>query len=331
MLWLVPHLFASPRLLEAALPGVRLPGLSTLLARGRPTRESPPGTEAALARACGVRRQTDWPLAPITLLADGGAADGVYWLRADPAHFAVMRDRVVYSTATFDDLTHDEARQLTVTLAEHFGPDFAPQALHPRRWYLRLDTPPRLLTTPPSLARGQALDRILPGGGDATVWRARLNEAQMLLHSHPVNAAREARGQWPVNGLWLWGGGVHAAPPPAPVEIHAGPAGIDLARICGATPRPRPARFEPGQFRPPGIVLLDALEVPALHNDALGWRNAVGELEAGWFGPLARALRQLGPGGIRIADPVSGRGIVLRRGDAWMFWRRPSALASALA
>ena len=331
MLWLVPHLFAAPRLLEAALPGLRLPGLSTLLARGRPTRESPLGTEAALARACGVRQQADWPLAPISLISDGGTADSAYWLRADPAHFSVMRDRVVYSTANFDDLTHDEARQLADALADHFGPDFAPQALHPRRWYLRFDTPPRLLTAPPSLARGHALDRILPGGDEAAAWRARLNEAQMLLHAHPVNAAREARGQWPVNGLWLWGGGVHAGQPSAPLDMFARPASIDFARSCGGQPRALPASFTPSPLQTPGIALLDTLEIAALHNDALGWRIGLHELEAGWFGPLAAALRQLGPAGLHIADPVSGRGIELQRGDAWKFWRRPAGLASALA
>ena len=29
----------------------------------------------------------------------------------------------------------------------------------------------------------------------------------MLLHDHPVNIAREARGCLPVTGVWFWGGG----------------------------------------------------------------------------------------------------------------------------
>jgi hypothetical protein len=32
-------------------------------------------------------------------------------------------------------------------------------------------------------------------------------EIEMWLHDHPVNAARSRRGEWPVTGLWLWGGG----------------------------------------------------------------------------------------------------------------------------
>ncbi|TSE28081.1 hypothetical protein Tther_02368 [Tepidimonas thermarum] len=34
-----------------------------------------------------------------------------------------------------------------------------------------------------------------------------LNEAQMLFHDHPVNAERAARGQLPINGLWISGAG----------------------------------------------------------------------------------------------------------------------------
>jgi hypothetical protein len=38
-------------------------------------------------------------------------------------------------------------------------------------------------------------------------WRHAINEAQMVLHAHPVNQARQAAGQPVVNSLWPWGGG----------------------------------------------------------------------------------------------------------------------------
>jgi len=34
-----------------------------------------------------------------------------------------------------------------------------------------------------------------------------ITEAQMLLHEHPVNAAREAQGKVLANAIWPWGGG----------------------------------------------------------------------------------------------------------------------------
>ncbi|MBB5204281.1 hypothetical protein HNQ51_001595 [Inhella inkyongensis] len=59
-------------------------------------------------------------------------------------------------------------------------------------------------------------------------WLRRLqNEAQMLLHDHPVNQAREAQGRLRVNSVWLWGSGsaLSRSPgsAPAPADLHLWP------------------------------------------------------------------------------------------------------------
>ena len=46
-------------------------------------------------------------------------------------------------------------------------------------------------------------------------WHSILNEIQMVLHEHPVNEAREGRGEPPVNSVWLWGAG------PMPGDVDA--------------------------------------------------------------------------------------------------------------
>ena len=74
MLFVIPHLFPSARLLEAAAQDLRLPALQTLLARGRRQSSPAEGVEAALCEALGIARQQDWPVAPISLEADGGVA-----------------------------------------------------------------------------------------------------------------------------------------------------------------------------------------------------------------------------------------------------------------
>jgi len=43
-----------------------------------------------------------------------------------------------------------------------------------------------------------------PKGVEALHWHQLFNEIQMLLFSHPVNEAREVRGELPVNSVWLW-------------------------------------------------------------------------------------------------------------------------------
>src|SRR2546427_13025592 len=79
--------------------------------------------------------------------------------------------------------------------------------LRPARWYVRIEKAPDMQTTPAAAARGAAIDDKLPSGPDAMRFHALMNEAQMLLHEHPVNAEREARGEPALNSIWVWGGG----------------------------------------------------------------------------------------------------------------------------
>lgn len=331
MLLLVPHLFPNARLLEAAAQDLHLPALQTLLARG--SRQSCPaaGVEAAVCEALGIARQQDWPVAPITLVADGGVAGDTYWLRADPVHLRVMRDRIVLADSSALDLTRDEADALARTIGDHFGAALNPQALHPHRWYLRYAEAPQLTTTPLSLAVGCDIDPLLPQGPDAMRFRAELNELQMLLHEHPVNLAREARGALPVNSLWLWGGGRLPVACATPVSLHADNAEARaLGDFCNARVHALPAHPDTQAFAADGIMLLDALTRAGQVGDAYGWREALRELEQVWFVPLQGALRRLGPSGLRLLDPISGHALQLHAHDVWKFWRRPRSLISQL-
>jgi len=68
----------------------------------------------------------------------------------------------------------------------------------------------------PARAMGNSIANAL-GSGDPALRRLGA-EIEMWLHEHPVNAARTRRGEAPVTGLWLWGGG----PSPLPRERVAG-------------------------------------------------------------------------------------------------------------
>ena len=332
MLVLIPHLFPSARLLEAAAQDLHLPSLQTLLARG--TRQPCPaeGVEAALCEAFGIARQQDWPLAPITLEADGGAAGSAYWLRADPVHLQVMRDRIVLAGSDVLSLSCEEANALADAISQHFGGELNPQPLHPQRWYLQFQEAPQLTTTPLSVAVGRDIDPLLPQGGDALRFRTRLNELQMLLHGHPVNLAREARGELPVNSLWLWGGGHRPATRGIPAPLLARDAEARaLGAFCGAHVHALPAHPDAALLAADGIVLLDALTCAGQVGDAYGWREALRELEQDWFVPLRGALRRIGPRGLRLADPVNGKALHLRAHDAWRVWRRPRNLITMLS
>jgi hypothetical protein len=332
MLILIPHLFPPRRLLEAAVQGLRLPALETLVARGTLQLCPADGIEAALCEALGIPRQLDWPLAPITLEADGGTAEDAYWLRADPVHLQLMRDRIVLTDNSTLDLSRQEAETLAASIGQHFGESLRPVPLHPKRWYVHYPSSPRLVTTPVSVATGRAIDPLLPQGVDAPRYRAQLNELQMLLHEHPVNQARVSRGELPVNSLWLWGGGCKPGKPLTPLPVYArDDEARALGEFCDAQVHSLPPLLEKSLLAMEGLILLDELTAAGQDGDAYGWREAVRVLEANWFEPLLRQLRKVGPHGLQLLDPINGKALKLQRTDAWKIWRPSHSFASTLA
>ena len=317
---IVPYLFPPARLLEAAMQDLRLPAFETLLARGRFAACAAEDVEAQVCTELGIPRQQDFPIAPITLQYDSGEAGMHYWLRADPVHLRVMRDRIVLADSGVLGLSRPEADALAFSISAHFGAAFSPQPLHPTRWYLRFEQTPRLRTTPISIAVGCDIDPLLPQGEDAMLFRTQLNELQMLLFEHPVNQAREARGELPVNSLWLWGGGcLPAVPKPAisktAVTLYSNDADVGaLGCFCGVEPAAMPDLFSAGLFEENKLIVLDQLKEAGQYGDAFGWREAISALERDWFTPLLQHLRWH-PSAVRLLDPVNGKSLFLNRLD----------------
>jgi len=296
------------------------PALRRLISRARSARLAQGGLHAQLLQAFHVARQRDWAVAAYSWLGDGGAPDAVYRLRADPVHLRADRDALVLTQLNDVALTAEEARQLIEALNGHFEADglrFA--APVPCRWYVSAARAPELETRPLESACGRNIDRLLPSGPDALVWHRYFNETQMLLHTHPVNAAREAAGQLPVNSVWFWGGGVLPAPPRADLAAvwADDPVARGLACAAGAQLHPQPrtcsewlAHAGAGRH----LVLIDA---------------GLEALERDWFVPLLEALRQHV---LRLVCLLVGSDAEMLRyeltaADLWKFWRRAPALA----
>jgi hypothetical protein len=154
----------------------------------------------------------------------------------------------------------------------------------------------------------------------------------MLLHEHPVNQQREARGAPVVNALWLWGGGTLPAAPASRRMLYAHNAdACALGAFSGAPVQPLPACLDERLLAPASLILLDALTPAGQSGDAYGWREALRALESAWFAPLRQALRRLPRAGVRLVDPVHGQMLTLRRTDAWKIWRRPRGLCAQLS
>jgi hypothetical protein len=324
---LVPALPASADFQRA------LPALHRWLSRARVARSPCDSVEQALCERFGVARQRDWPVAPLTLAADGGEPGEAYWLRADPAHLQAGRTDLVLARTRALALSAAEAQALTASLNHHFGAEglrfVAPVA---QRWYLRMDAPPALATTPAHAAIGRSIDALLPRGEDALRWHRRLNEVQMLLHEHPVNAAREARGAEPVNSVWLWGGGrMPACRMSAALDVWSDSALAGALARCAGIPRHAlPASGEAwlgtaGDGR--HLVAFDEESTPA----PAGAEARLDRLERGWFAPLLAALRSGVLSEIVLITQQSAQRLCFAasRSDLWRFWRRAIPFAAS--
>ena len=334
---LIPDLFWPEQEFRAIYDELATPALEQLLAKGRRRHAHAASVEAWLCEQFGVERQQDWPAAPYSLLADGGEPGGHHWLRADPVHLEPQGGSLVLADSGTFSISQLEAESLTDSLNAHFAADgltFYPR--RPDRWYLRSATAPALETTELAAAAGKRVDTLLPRGGDAQTWRARLNDVQMLLHGHAVNEARDSAGHPSINSVWLWGGGTLPEAVSAPFDAlwsqHPVAAGLaQAAHIAACTPSEDAGNWlRASASEGVTLILLDALRSAAQYDDAHGWRVAIQRLDRDWIAPLLTALRQerigmlslhaLGPGGVLSTE--------ITLGDLRRFWRRARPLAT---
>src|SRR5882672_2059641 len=321
----VPDFFSA----EGLQPSEVLVAAETLTARGRRKRIAPVSPEGWLFERFGVTRQRDWPVAPYTLLADGGTPERHYWMRADPVHLQVGRDSLGLADSAAFEVSREESEALVETLNRHFGEAMRFYPVRPARWYVRLDTAPDMQTTPPAAARGPAIDEKFPSGPDAMRFHALMNEAQMLLHEHPVNAEREARGEPALNSIWFWGGGVidTGRARPFSMVFSDDPLARGLALAAGI-----PALALPKDAGSALAALGDESRVLAVQDAPreaqLRGRRAA--LERDWFQPLLAALKsgRIGMLTLHLCGADSLLEVETVRSDLRHFWRLRKPLSA---
>ena len=316
---------------------MRAPMLETLLARGSVVLQPALERDAWLCRAFGIAKQRDWPIAPLTLAADGVDPQHYYWLRADPVELRPERHRLVM-TGGVTDLEANESRDLMTALNRHFTADgITLLAPCPQRWYLRTDRAPGIATTPLARAANDDIGRHLPQGDAALDWHRVINEAQMLLHEHAVNASREARGAATVDSIWLWGGGIAPAIGHPPYQTIWGDDVLarSLAATSDIAQHPLPdsgtawlaAAATAGENH---LLVFNQLSDTLRAGDITAWREQMAKFERGWMAPLLSALRAGKLSSIELIaiDRENLLEATLTPAQLWRLWRRARPLAS---
>ena len=215
---LVPFASDQSEACRHVLRDLALPNLSRLLARLEPAaRDDGPAASFSPPHERALAGLRGWhggdgalPFAAAAALSDGVAVGERAWGLLTPAHWLLGRDHATMLDPAGLALSEAESRALFEAIRGLFESEgFAAAWGAPERWYVAHD---ELAGYPTA-----SLDRVI--GRDVDPWlgetrsaagrriRRLQSEAQLVFHAHPVNEAREARGEPVANSFWLSGCG----------------------------------------------------------------------------------------------------------------------------
>jgi hypothetical protein len=252
------------------------------------------------------------------------------WCLAQPVHLAAGLDHLRLAPLGAAALADEDANSLAATVSAHFaGADPQISGWHDGAWLLHFAAATECATYSPELVVGHSVRDCLPSGPHGARVRSLMNEIQMLLHEHPVNAQRERARQLPVNAWWLWGFGA-GVPSHFPAAATARLPGVDdwslvtddawLRALWGEEGADRLAAdaVTTGAAAPRRHLLIAPTRPPA-HEDA----ESLAAIDSGL---LAWLVRQVRDGAIGRLDLLAGdRTLALGRTARLQFWRRPTA------
>lgn len=289
----IPFASAVDPQAQATLADLHLPALDSALA----FLSVPPGEETAsgadapdeyslelpqdrlLASLAGLPDAVPVPLAAWALAAAGRDPGTRAWARLSPLHCDIGSDQVTALDPEALALDEPASQAFFEAIAPLFPAEEGWQRLHlaPGQWFVSHDGLAGLSTA--------SLDRVIHRNVDAWLPEPRLlrrlqMEAQMTLHGHPLNEARDAAGLRSINSVWFWG--------------------------CG----PLPTRA-----LPPALQLDPALRGPWINGDWAGWAEAWREIDARCLRPLLPRLRE---GSATLSLAGERRAVTLRpRAPGW--------------
>lgn len=241
----------------------------------------------------------------------GEPASG-FWLRAQPIHFAAGLDRLTtVPLRGAARMSAAERKTLSPLLADHLqSTGFQLHEGAAGEWLLRSEASLQVQTVTPEYAAANPLAEILPRGPDAGALRRLMTEMQMLLHDHPVNRQREARGLPVLNAIWIHGEGMlsdltmGSLPAACGDDVYL--RGIYRLHDQPVQQPPVDAQALLAQVTGPTVAVIDAPDLDTL--------------EARWLAPLSRAL--LGGAIAKLTVQFDAWRVDAQRAAMFRIWRR---------
>lgn len=243
--------------------------------------------------------QNDHPVAAVTRLIDNADdLDGV-WMRADPVHLSAERDAVVLLDTTSFSLSRRESLIFAAELQALFAKRHIKlESPTNHRWYLKLQRLPDITTVPIHEVAGRDIREYMPVGKDKILWDQLANDIQMSLYHSELNKERQQRGNFPVNGLWMWGPG---SLPKAPGCIWSNVFGDEITTY-GLSVLTDSAYLDlPDSMQEVVAQTNDHARVLVVisfgmqhiqYGNAEGWRDFIHYIENEWFSHVDELFRQ---------------------------------------
>lgn len=274
----------------------------------------------------GDRILERFPAGPCVRAARTNERPAGTWACATPVHLLAAIEHLRIAPPGAVELDAEEVEAIGATLQEHFSAAdhvFVGDARGGWLWSSARDV--QCTSVEPSAAAGRNVRELMPAGRDGPEVCRLMNEVQMLLHEHPVNERRVARGQVTVNSLWLWGFGRVGEPTTVLPRLFSDDEWLQgLARLHGA-PCGSPSELAQALDTVGGAVAVGWAHPPR----SMTMTEALEEVEFACFRPARDGLAS------GRADQVDlllgGHALRVVRGDRWRFWRRRRALAELLS
>jgi hypothetical protein len=311
----------------------RMPAAEWLVARGRATPAADiPWREWLLGPVtAGARLLRRCPAGPAVRASSTGRPPLGTWACARPVHLATAIEHLRLAPVDVG-ITAGESARLLEHINRHLdGHGFRLHATAASvDWQLECDRPIECQSNEPEIAAGRNVRDLMPAGQDGARVRSLMNEIQMLLHEHPVNLDRAARGRPAINTLWLWGFGRFEEAEEVSLPIlYTDDAWLSgVWRLNGEQSRPLD-QFATGVDALQGHVLVAGSRAPCDSMSPDGMIDALAQAERSCFAPALAALRSGKVGGVDVL--LGGRQHAVERSARFRFWRRcqPLAVASA--